>query len=618
MKRLLQLADGLRLPLDVVTETLLILGKRNTGKSNTGVRLAEQMIRHKLTIGALDPVDVWWGLKAGADGKARGGLEVYVFGGDHQDFPLEPTSGTLMADLLIHERINVVIVLRQFSNREKALFVAAFADRLFRRNKDPLHLFCEEAHEFMPQRPQKGEEVMLGRMLRLQKSGRTCGIGLSSITQRPPELSKTATTQAEILIQHRVKGAQDVEAFLRWVRHNQEEERVAEVLKSLASLKVGEGWWWSPGWPANKPLDLLRVLFPLADTFDSRQTPKPGVRRRAPKSLAPIDRARISQQMAETIERHEAEDPRVLKVKLAEKDRELAKLRATPLVVPKEKVREVKVPVLKDGQISRLEKAVRRLDNSLQEYSGKIGTHVDTLKGLSDFLSSSATSHLTSVQTVVNEVLEGIQKAQQPMAPVADLARVRRRKEREETVVLPERRPGPRGRNREQAKTLDKSNSEVKLFAGERRILAVLGEVHPLRRTRAQLGTLADLTPKGGTFQTYWRKLKRHGFVGEDGAEVFITDDGMDYLGADAPTWPADPKARLEVWMSKLFKGEREMLEVMFEWHPKTISPMELAMTVGKAVGGGTFQTYLRSLLRNGLLEKMDNGSLRAGKVLFD
>jgi DNA helicase HerA-like ATPase len=58
----LKIADDLSLPLDAVTQTFLIVGKRGSGKSNTAARLVEQFHRARLPFVVLDPVDTWWGL----------------------------------------------------------------------------------------------------------------------------------------------------------------------------------------------------------------------------------------------------------------------------------------------------------------------------------------------------------------------------------------------------------------------------------------------------------------------------------------------------------------------------------------------------------------------------
>src|SRR5258708_9179930 len=103
---MLKLAPGLKFPVDAVTQTFAIFGKRGSGKSNTATVMAEEMFNVAPFV-VLTPLDNWWGLKAGFDGKGTG-LKVYVFGGDLGDLPLDPEAGELMARLFIaHHRPNV-------------------------------------------------------------------------------------------------------------------------------------------------------------------------------------------------------------------------------------------------------------------------------------------------------------------------------------------------------------------------------------------------------------------------------------------------------------------------------------------------------------------------------
>ena len=88
----LMLAENLTLPIEAVTETFAILGKRGKGKTNTAVVLVEELIGAGLPTVVIDPTGVWWGLRSSADGK-RAGLPVVIFGGEHGDLPLEVTAG---------------------------------------------------------------------------------------------------------------------------------------------------------------------------------------------------------------------------------------------------------------------------------------------------------------------------------------------------------------------------------------------------------------------------------------------------------------------------------------------------------------------------------------------
>ena len=94
MTHKLHIADNLTLPLDAVTQTFGIIGMRGSGKSNAAVVLAEEMFRAKLHWVAIDPKGDWWGMRSSRDGK-HPGLPIVVFGGQHGDVPLEPSSGPL-------------------------------------------------------------------------------------------------------------------------------------------------------------------------------------------------------------------------------------------------------------------------------------------------------------------------------------------------------------------------------------------------------------------------------------------------------------------------------------------------------------------------------------------
>src|ERR1017187_2368610 len=317
---MIRLAENLSLPVDVATQTLLIVGKRGSGKTSTAVRLAEQLHHAGVPFAVVDPVDVWWGLKAARDGKSAG-LSVYVFGGRHADLPLEPTSGALVADVLVEHRASAVLSMKHFSGRERSRFVSDFCDRMFARNTQPFHLFLEEAHEVAPQNPFKGEEEMLGRVTRIWKLGRSSGLGGSAVTQRPASLSKNITTQAEILVVHRTLGPQDVAAIREWIKYHGERE---EILAQLGELKTGEAFVWAPDFPEGHPIGLRRVKILERETFDSSATPKAGEKPAEPKTLGPADLEALRSKMTATIERAKADDPRELRREIAALKQKLA------------------------------------------------------------------------------------------------------------------------------------------------------------------------------------------------------------------------------------------------------------------------------------------------------
>ncbi len=70
--RALHLGPDLTLPLDIATMSLLILGKKGSGKTNTLVVLAEELYAAHIPVCIWDPVGKHYGIKSSADGKYSG------------------------------------------------------------------------------------------------------------------------------------------------------------------------------------------------------------------------------------------------------------------------------------------------------------------------------------------------------------------------------------------------------------------------------------------------------------------------------------------------------------------------------------------------------------------
>lgn len=155
----LRISPNLALPVEAVTETFGILAARGAGKSNTAAVMAEEMFKAKLPFVVVDPVRCWYGLRSSRDGQAPG-LAVPIFGGRRGDVPLERGGGQLVADLVVDQRLSCVLDLSDFeSEGAKKQFLLDFARRLYQRNEAPLHLFLEEADDYIPQRPMGREAI---------------------------------------------------------------------------------------------------------------------------------------------------------------------------------------------------------------------------------------------------------------------------------------------------------------------------------------------------------------------------------------------------------------------------------------------------------------------------
>lgn len=331
---MLEISTTLSLPTAAVTQRAALLAVSGAGKSNAARAMAEEFYKARLPFVAVDPKGDWWGLRAGRDGKPKGGLDVVIFGGEHGDIPLERGGGLLVADTIVDQRLSCVLDLSGFeSETDKRAFLLDFAKRLYHRNRDPLHLFLEEADDYLPQKPMHDEARLLRAFENIVRRGRSRGLGITLITQRSAVVNKNVLTQVETLFALRTTGPQDIAAIEAWMKYHGADR---EMLGSLAGLEDGEAWVWSP----HHLKKTQRFRFRRSDTFDSGATPTNHTARskRAPATLADVDLGVLKEQMAATIERAAADDPKALRKRISELERQLANQSTT--------VERVEVPVL--------------------------------------------------------------------------------------------------------------------------------------------------------------------------------------------------------------------------------------------------------------------------------
>lgn len=590
----LRLADDLTLPVEAATQTFLIVGKRGSGKTSTAVRLAEQLIKADVPIVVIDPVDRWYGLKASRDGKGPG-LSVYVFGGEHADLPLEPGAGTVIADTLVEHRLSAVLSVKHLSGRERGQFVSDLAGRLFQRNKEPLHLFLEEAHEVAPQQPFKGEEEMLGRVTRLWKLGRSSGLGGSAITQRPASLSKNITTQAEILIVHRMIGPQDVAAVREWIKYHGERD---DILSELATLKTGEAFIWAPDFPEGKPIGLKRVSILDRETFDSSATPKVGQRAAEPKALAPVDLDKLRTRMAATIEKAKAEDPKELRRRIAELQKQVADAQRSVVAPPTPTMEtRVEVPVLKDAQVKRLERLVARMAVDLE----RVEHCYELLQGGNAELRAAAAEIAATVRAkLAPSVLErthGMGPARPTSPSTSGVI----------TTMPPRRAP------RTPAATVDG------ITPAKQRILNALAFLEGIGLAQAdktQLALMADAAPSSGAYFNNLGALRTAALITYPRpGTVALTPAG--HTVADPGTAPATTEELQAVIRAKLTPAKWRLLEVLIGVYPKPLAKDELAARAGARETSGAYFNNLGSLRSLRLLDYPSPGQVVACPVLF-
>jgi uncharacterized protein len=570
----LKIARGLELDADYVGGgTFALLAKKGAGKTYTGRVMAEEFWEAKVPFVVLDPMGAWWGLRSSADGDSDG-IPVAIFGGDHADAPLERTGGTLMADLVVEEGLSMILDMRGFGTRAaERQFALDFLERLYRRNRDLVHLFIDEADLFAPQKPQAGDQPLLGVTENIVRRGRNNGIGCTLITQRSAVLNKDVLTQVDGLVAMRMLSPQDRNAIDAWVQDHGDMEIARSVKASLPELSNGECWWWIP------ELDVLkRVQVRRSRTFDSSPTKKRGERRRQPKSFADIDLSAIEAKMADTIERAKAEDPKELRRRIAQLEREL-KQRPTEKQV-ETKVETVEVPVLDPGKLAVL-------NDIVEELAGVAGKIV------------AATNDVTAAL--------GKLKARPPAPAVRQPAPTPRPQPQQRSTPTPWREPSG------------------DLTAPQQRVLDALAWLEAVgfpQPTKIQVGFIAGYRVGkrvGGTFGNILGQLRGEGLIDYPApALAQLTDDGRQL--ATMPDIEQTSEGLQQAVYARLDGPERRVLEVLVEAWPDALSKQDVGTAAGYTVGdrvGGTFGNILGRLRSLGLIDYPSAGLARAEDVLF-
>ncbi len=139
------------------------------------------------------------------------------------------------------------------------------------------------------------------------------------------------------------------------------------------------------------------------------------------------------------------------------------------------------------------------------------------------------------------------------------------------------------------------------IVGGALRMLQVLASRYPMTFTKSQLALLANLSPKSGTYGTYLSLLRSQGLI-EVGAEISITEEGLNYIGTDKPR-PQSQEEVLDMWRNNLTGGARRMFDILVDAYPGQIDKAELGERTDMSYNSGTFGTYLSLLRRNGLVE---------------
>jgi hypothetical protein len=357
----------------------------------------------------------------------------------------------------------------------------------------------------------------------------------------------------------RLTHPRDIAAIKEWVNVHADPEQAQEMIASLAALPIGTAWFWSPGW-----LDVFRkVKIRRRETFDSSATPKVGDAPRRPRTLAEVEVQALGAQIAATVQRAKESDPRELKQRIAELERQLAQAK------PEKVVERIEVPVLANGQVQAMRDTIATLQSVGQQ-----------------------------VVAVGQDLQATLTRWKQPgPAPCT------------EPRPTPALRPAPKPDKNIRENIRAESGT---LPEGERKVLTAIAQ-QTGGAAREQLSVLTGY--KRSSRDAYISRLAAKRLVEVAGGRVLATEAGVEALGPSFEFLPTGQALR-DYWLQRLPEGERRILEVLIYHHPRTVHRDELDEPTGYK--RSSRDAYLHRLAARPLIEQSGRGTVRASDVLFE
>lgn len=582
---MLNISKDLKLPLDAITGTFAILAIRGSGKSHTACVMAEEMLKAGQPIVAYDPTGAWWGLKSSADGK-RAGFPVVIFGGEHADVPLEETAGETIASTIVEKRIPAILDCSLLRKGARIRFMTTFCETLYHKNREPLHLFLDEVQTVAPQNIRAMPEAsrLLGAVEDIILQGRRRGLGLTAISPRPAVVNANVRSACQTLIAMRVgSGKLDRKAIEEWVEAHGDHDTAKAMLSSLASLPTGDAWVWNP------PDDIFkRVHFRDCETFDSRATPKIGRKAVTPQRMAAIDLDALGEAIKATVEKAKADDPKELRKKIADLERQLSKSVKTPQAKEPPEFREF---------MTKATATIKRLDQEIERRDVYIDGVIDDMRLRTNKLLDEMHRKRPILPT---EISAAVKNGQSVAGPVA------------RPPVAPRREaPQPARSHRNSPEV----TGDHQLDKAQRQILAAFYWTRGEPVGPEKIAFYSRYRVSSGGFNGALGALRRAGLI----SGWTITAAGIDQAEAiGAEPKPNGPELR-EWLRPKLDRAQNTLLDVLCNAHPQRLTNEQIAEQAGYSLGSGGFNGAIGHLRTIGAIEgQTRDGGPKAADVFFE
>lgn len=548
-----------------------VLGIRDSGKSYSATYLAEQLYAAGVPFVAFDPSGVWKFLRVPGNGA---GLPVVVAGGKDPDLPLTPQSAPEIVRAAMRANVSLVIDLYDIhlSKADWSRIVESCLRVLLYENGEHglRHIFIEEGAEFAPQQITPDKAKVYAEVEKLARIGGNALLGYTLINQRAEQVNKAVLELCDCLFLHRQKGKNSLNSLAKWLDYSQGGD-TKKIIQGLPTLPSGECW----VWPANADHP-AHVKMPQKNTFhpDRRAL----IANPTAANVKRVDASKFVTELKSSLEKfveeQQANDPKALKARVVELERELRK--------PKE-----------------LAVDAHALDQARQEsYSDGFSSGYDLASGHSKNAFEAAEAQFSA------RFLSALSENKPKQSPTG-------------FTVHPQRERSPAMNNalRKLAEHASRaanvsSSKAVELPKGEAATLSACIQF-PAGLRREQLSVLTAY--KRSSRDAYVQRLREKGFVQTNGDMIVATDAGIAAL-PDAEPLPTG-KDLQDYWLQRLPEGERKILEILIRKYPKIVARQDLDAATGYQ--RSSRDAYLQRLRAKQLVEDVGRSEVSASDNLF-
>lgn len=597
--------SNLPFPQKVLDQHAFVTGKTGAGKSSAMRLVAEHLLDHKKRLVVIDPKGDWFGLQFSADGKSAG-YPVITFGdfkGDNYkaDVPINEHSGQHVAELLTSGNRPAVIGLRGWFTAHMTKFWIDFAKHLFHSNEGELYLMIDEAQNFAPKGSLSGLEGAAGTGLhwtnRLLAEGRGLGINIWVGSQRPQKVHNDTLDGCETLIAMRTVHPAARDALVKWMKGTGDKKATETILTNLAEMPRGDAWVWSP----EIGFGPKRVTFPMFQTFDSFAPPQ--LQKKVERQTwANVDLDEVKEKLASVIKEAEANDPKALRTKIVQLERELREKRTYPETKTETKIEKVEVPILKDNEVVDLQAAA----NSARMAAQELTRETDRIEKLLE-----KAQEIVRAGSSVGRAGAGlpVTRHERPVAGSNPAPRNISRPQMAAGAVKPPNR----------ALLTASTSADGELTPKRRGILNALATFESLGimlPTREQVAGFTVTPHTSGGYKNNLGALRSAGFIDyPTPGTIRLTSSGKAHSQADF-TFTNSGELH-QIWLNKLSPARARILGILIERYPGQITREALADGVDAPATSGGFKNNLGALRTLGLIDYPNPGMVAATETLF-